>query len=95
MQEKIAPVRRGDLGIGEVVRLGELVDRDGDVHALDAVGGDADRSAEVGRGGAGAGGAAPVCRLWVMCWVPPPVSKVNEDSLGCSCRWRRSGCSGR
>jgi hypothetical protein len=23
-----------------------------------------------------------VCKLWVMCCVPPPVSNVNDDSLG-------------
>ena len=39
----------GDLGVGQVVRLGEVVDRDGDIDAFDRVVGDADRALEVRR----------------------------------------------
>jgi hypothetical protein len=30
----------------------------------------------------GAGRRCTVCRLWVICCVPPPVSKLNDASPG-------------
>ena len=70
------------------MRLGELVDRHSDVHALNAVCGDTDRSAKVGRGRSGRrprlhGGFALGDVLHPqhaeISWA---VSKLDEDLLG-------------
>ena len=51
--EQRAVVRRRDEGGVKEVRFRKTVHRDGDVHAFDAVVGDTDRTAEVGRRAAG------------------------------------------